>query len=161
MNGYEYIDTKLKDVTHFNISWAWSAGAISSNLKDSARFIKYGIRKHTLLDINATKQQRTWGFLAESPYFGSSIYYGFHLLKIENFIGHSGNVTGYDSFILYECSTDTTLIIVVNNSVDQQGILPAEFIGSYIINRLNNKIDLSDAEQFLTSDHPKSKCYYS
>ena len=138
MNGYEYVK-KLKDVTHINISWAWAAGAISSTLKDSIKFIKY---------VSNQKHQ-PWHLLDTSPYFNTPIYYGFHLLKIENFIGHSGNVPGYDSFILYEPETETSLVIVVNNSVNLKGILPAEFIGSYIINRLNHKIKLEDAITYI------------
>jgi len=59
MNGYEYNEINyLIDITHNNPSWAWAAGAITSNIDNMSKFMKYGIGKHTLLNKDDTKQQR-------------------------------------------------------------------------------------------------------
>ncbi len=50
MNGYE----NDKNITHMNPSWIWTAGAISSTLKDSIKFIYY--INH--LDKKLTKQNQ-------------------------------------------------------------------------------------------------------
>ena len=55
MSGYSYFDNNLKDVTDYNISYSWAAGNISSNLRNSSKFLKCAIGKELLLDRNATK----------------------------------------------------------------------------------------------------------
>jgi len=73
-----------------------------------------------------------------------NVAYGFHLIKFDNFIGHTGSIQGYDSVILYEIATKTTIVIVVNVFAYKQNIPVAYRISEYIIARLNNKTTFAD-----------------
>lgn len=151
MNGYQYVNGKLKDVTNHNVSWSWAAGNISSNLHDASKFVKYAIGKHLLLEENATKQQRKWTKLPNSLAYGLKISYGFQLLKLENFIGHYGSIPGYNTFIIYEIKTNTTLVIAVNVDVNKNNIPVADRLAEYIVARLNNKITFDDVDKIFIS----------
>ena len=94
-------------------------------------------------------QQRQWNEILETENFKLKVYYGFHLFKIENFIGHDGNIVGYNSFMVYEACTNTTLIIIVNVDSTKSGLPPADIIAEYIIARLNNKAKFSDIQIIL------------
>ncbi len=144
MNGYQYNDI-LIDVTHNNPSFAWAAGAITSNIDDMAKFIKYGIGKHTLLNKDAIKQQRSWASCIKSPYFKLLFCYGFQLEKYETFLGHNGAIPGYNSISLYDISTNTTILVTINIQTTKNNISPAQFIGEFIIARLLNKTSLEEA----------------
>lgn len=155
INGFQYNENILTDVTDYNMSWTWAAGSLTSNLEDISRFVKYAIGKHKLLNRDATKQQRN--FLPFSAgYFGIPREYGFHLLKTEKFIGHNGSLPGYNTFSLYEKSTNTTLIVVVNLTETKSGILPADFINDYMVARLNNKTNYKDALKLIKEISKKS-----
>lgn len=151
MNGYDLFTSK--DVTNYNPSVAWAAGAISSDLKDASKFLKYAIEKNVLLDKNATAQQRKWKF-GNTVNFGLPLFYGFLLIKLGSFIGHFGSILGYNTVMMYEPCTDTTLVIAVNVDFNKQGIAPADFIAQYIIAKLNNKARLSDAEDVISGKEP-------
>lgn len=145
MHGYEIKDNHLVDVTYHNPSWAWAAGAMTSNIDDMSKFIKYGIGKHVLLNNDTTKQQRSWASCQKSIYFNLLFCYGFQLEKYDTYFGHNGALPGYNSISLYDVETNTTIIVAINLQVTKNNISPAQFIGEYIIARLNNKTTLSEA----------------
>lgn len=150
IHGYWYSESaKLKDVTYYSPSWAWASGAISSNYHDMSKFIKYGIGNDKLLNNDASKQQRLWRSHTLTAHFKLNSYYGFHLLKIENFIGHNGDMKGYNTVILYECATKTTLIVVIDVGITPTEIIPADFIAEYIIAKLSKKTSFSEAKAIL------------
>jgi D-alanyl-D-alanine carboxypeptidase len=149
MHGYELDNNHLKDVTYYNPSWAWAAGAMTSNISDMSVFIKYGIGKHVLLNDNATKQQRSWASCQKSIYFNLLFCYGFQLEKYDTYFGHNGALPGYNSISLYDVKTDTTIIVAINLQVKKNDISPAQFIGEYIIARLNNKTTLTEAKKLI------------
>lgn len=148
MNGYQYNNDKLTNVTHYNMSWTWGDGFITSNLNDMKTFIVHAIGKHELLDKNATRQQRKFIPISDG-FFGVKREYGFTLLKTEEFIGHNGSLSGYNTFNMYESSTNTSLIVVCNITETKHGILPAYFINDYIIARLNNMTTYEEAVKLI------------
>jgi D-alanyl-D-alanine carboxypeptidase len=146
MNGYEYNDNnELKDVTHYNPSWAWASGNMSSNLKDMTKFIKYGVGKDVLLNRDGRTQHKTWQPVP-ADFFTLDASYGFQLIKLENFVGHNGGIFGYNTYSLYEPQTKTTLIVFINIQYNKQQITPAVFIAEYIIARLNNKTTFEETK---------------
>lgn len=146
MNGYEYNEINdLMDVTHRNPSWGWAAGAMTSNINDMSKFIKYGIGKHKLLNKDATRQQRSWASCLKSRYFKLLFCYGFQLEKYESFLGHNGSISGYNSISLYDVVTNTTILVAINVQLTKNNISPAQFIGEFIVARLLNKTTLEEA----------------
>lgn len=150
MDGYHYINNKLKNVTCYNPSYAWSSGNMSSDLRDISKFIKYAIGKDILLDDNATKQQRIWSEWDNTPNYNLETFYGFHLGKIEKFIGHNGLLDGYSTFAMYEISTGTSLVIAVNLDVNKKLQAIATVVAEYIIARLYNNITFVDVEKLFS-----------
>jgi len=150
MHGYQYFvenKNKLKDVTYYNPSWAWAAGNISSNHDDMSKFLKYAIGKHILLNDDSTKQQRQFHPIPNNS--NLNISYGFHLISVENYMGHNGGISGYNTYMLYEIKTKTTLIVAVNLYLLANGRSPADIITKYIVQRLNNKISFKEVNTLL------------
>lgn len=86
----------------------WSAGTVSTNVKEASIFI------NALTNNQLTNIIHEWKALPNTPIFNIPCYYSYHLMKINTFVGHSGSIPGYTSYILYEQDTNTTLIVVVN-----------------------------------------------
>ena len=133
INGYVAKDNgKFMNVTEYNDSWAWSAGEIISTVGDMHKYLKKSIANHQTLSDDATAQQRYW---QTSEEVNPSVIrrYGFHLMKLNNYLGHNGSLPGYNSFILYSLQTQTSVVIVCNiqNSISELG--PANEIAYLIV----------------------------
>jgi len=94
---------------------------------------------------DATKQQRSWASCIKSPYFKLSFCYGFQLEKYETFLGHNDSISGYNSISLYDITTNTTILVVINIKLNKNNISVAQFIGEFIVGRLINKTTLQEA----------------
>ncbi|CAK7994565.1 Beta-lactamase-related serine hydrolase [uncultured virus] len=127
-----------KNVTKFNASSLWAAGAISSNLSDMHRYLKDAIGKHSLLDADATRQQRRFESSIVAEPSGLIQKYGFHLAKLGTFLGHEGSTIGYNTYILCEIKTKTTLVIAINTQETLSGEIPGEIVAQFIVSYLNN-----------------------
>jgi D-alanyl-D-alanine carboxypeptidase len=150
LNGYSYnLKGELTDVTYHNPSWAWAAGGIVSDIKDMNHFMKYAIGKHKLLNRDATKQQRLWLSELKSPYFKLPFFYGFQLERYGDYLGHNGSISGYNSICLYDNKTNTNITIACNLQETSNDISPAQFIGEFIIAKLNNMTTLLDAKKII------------
>ena len=143
MKGY----VNNKDVTNHDISWSWCAGNLSSDLSNCIHFVKYA---NTLLNKNAINERYKSIPIGKSGSFGLSLSYGFNLLKIDSFAGHNGSIPGYNTFMLFEASTNTSLVIAINTDFNEKQIPPADIITEYIIAKLKNKANFSDIKRIIT-----------
>jgi D-alanyl-D-alanine carboxypeptidase len=143
MNGYTI---GQNNVTHRNVSWTWAAGNLTSDLANSIHFAKYA---ESLLNQNEIIQRKTWIPIGESGNFKLPLSYGFHLLKFDEFIGHNGSLPGYNTFILFEANTNTTLIVAINTDFNDKKIPPADILTEYIIAKLQNKAKFSDIKRII------------
>jgi D-alanyl-D-alanine carboxypeptidase len=110
-------DAPLQDVTHYNPSYAWSAGGLVSTIDDMCPFAR-ALATGQLTSASAHAERLKWqGALGGQPY-------GF---AIENFIGllgHAGQVAGYQSIMGHDPDRDLTLIILTNLDTAADGSLP-------------------------------------
>lgn len=111
-------DGQIADAAQWNTSWGWAAGSMISTL-DDLRVWAFNVATGTLLSP-ATQAQRL-EFLS-APSEGTGALYGLGLENQNGWIGHNGNLDGYQSYAYYLPSEDTTLIMLVNSNVQVLGV---------------------------------------
>ena len=117
-HGYEaiHLGDPFTDTTHWNFSWAWSAGAMVSTLEDLRVYVRALASGHGLLD-RRTQRQRLTFVKTTIPH----VRYGLGLAKVGGFIGHNGEVPGYGGMMLHSVEDDITIVVLGNTaeSIDQ------------------------------------------
>jgi D-alanyl-D-alanine carboxypeptidase len=111
----------LVDTVGWNFSWAFSAGAMASNLEDLHR---YGPALATGKGLVSKRMQRQRLKLFPVPSEG--IGYGLGIFSIElgtttpiTYLGHNGIVYGYDAILLYSPEQKTTIAIIGNTAIEE------------------------------------------
>lgn len=154
-HGYFYSDpsdTNPPDVSNWNPSWAWAAGAMISTLDDLHRYAK-PLATGQLLSAQMQAERLKWSPESEKPFSkavntflppGTTVdyKYGFQIIDMDGGIGHAGNVPGYNTFFSYNPQQDATVIILANaqqvpDSQKQQLISPVYSIAKLISEQLN------------------------
>jgi D-alanyl-D-alanine carboxypeptidase len=111
-NGYVDVpgESQLQDVTDWSASWGGAAGAMYSHLDDMRTWAK-AFGTGALLSP-ATQAER----LATVPYPGEpdGTTYGLGLEGFNGWVGHCGDLFGYNSVELYLPSERATLVIFAN-----------------------------------------------
>jgi D-alanyl-D-alanine carboxypeptidase len=118
-------DDSIADATHWNPSWGFTAGEIISDLPDLrtwGRAYATGVQ----LSPAMQKQRLTWVTLPpNTPQHKYGLGIGFD----HGWLGHTGELPGYNAGTFYLPSLDATLVIMVNSdiSVGKQNPMPALF----------------------------------
>jgi len=100
-----------KDVTNWSPSHADAAGILISNLADLKIWIKE-INEGNLLSPGARNERFKW-----VDKDGKGIeFYGFGLSKGHGWIGHSGQIYGYNTIMYYHPEKKITIILYTNRS---------------------------------------------
>lgn len=99
----------VQDATHWNPSWAGAAGAIISTTDD---LLVYGqalaTGRHLMLSDSA--EARLNSFPEEQ-----SIGYGLGYACYSGWIGHEGSLPGYNTQLVYDPASHTTVVVAVNS----------------------------------------------
>jgi D-alanyl-D-alanine carboxypeptidase len=104
-------DGGLKDITNFDPSCEWDAGAMISTLDDLKVWLD-ALTQGKLLSQAMHSEQMTW---VNAFYDGPiPVKYGLGVVNYGGFIGHTGAVPGYETAMLSSPSEKTTLIVFVN-----------------------------------------------
>jgi D-alanyl-D-alanine carboxypeptidase len=114
------------DATNWNPSWAYTAGSMISTLEDLHR---WGVALGTgdgILDP-AMQAQRAES-LALDP-AGPTRAYGLGAGNSDGWIGHTGELPGFNTVVLYSPEAQTTIVVMVNSDVpfDEENPAPAVF----------------------------------
>jgi D-alanyl-D-alanine carboxypeptidase len=124
--GYYYSSEKLYaargapvDVTTWNPSWGWTAGAAISTLNDMAAWAK-ALGTGQLLSPATFAQQRQF---VKVP--GSTAEYGLGMFKVDGYLGHNGSIPGFTSFVGYDPVHHRTVIVLTNLALST-GLSPAD-----------------------------------
>lgn len=118
--GYmELPDGKLANATDWNPSWAWAAGQMISTLDDLRTWTR--ISADGTLLTPASQRERT-AFLP-APQIGEGTLYGLGLINENGWIGHGGNIVGYFTFASALPSRRTTMVVMLNASVNMRAAL--------------------------------------
>jgi D-alanyl-D-alanine carboxypeptidase len=97
------------DSTDWNPSWGWTAGEIISTVDDlltTGRALGTG---QGLLDA-ATQTDRLTSFPGASGY-------GFQWGCADGWVGHTGEISGYNTSLFYDTTSDTTVAVQTNSDI--------------------------------------------
>ena len=128
-----YFETPFdEDLSDWNVSQAWSAGAVITTAEELAVFMKalYSgdlFQDAATLDLMLEPAQPDYGGFTDDFYYGHGTFYKIGLL------GHGGQALGFLSDGGYVPDTDTTIVIWANsaeNGVGQAGPQIAILIGA-------------------------------
>lgn len=97
----------LCDVTNVSPSWAWAAGAAISTLHDLQIWAK-ALGTGSLLRATIQRQRLRWVPVQ------SGVDYGLAIFNVYGFIGHDGQLPGFQSFMGYQPQTDSMMIVLTN-----------------------------------------------
>lgn len=111
--GYtdQTLSGETEDATDWNPSWAWSAGAMISDLQDLRRWARI-VATGELLSP-ATQAQR----LRTHPTGIPGLSYGLGIFETGGWIGHNGSLPGYETVTVYLPSQKATLVIMINTDI--------------------------------------------
>ncbi|GAA1101578.1 serine hydrolase domain-containing protein [Kitasatospora arboriphila] len=116
----------VEDVTDWNPSWAWAAGAMISDLQDL----------HRWAEVVATGRLLSPGTQAERlktlPTGFPGTGYGLGIFETNGWIGHNGSIPGYETVTVYLPSQRATLVVMINTDVLSQGQEPSTLLARAI-----------------------------
>jgi D-alanyl-D-alanine carboxypeptidase len=108
-------DGVLENATYLDPSPAGAAGAIVSTAEDMGKWVKFYTQAKTL-DPAVAKEQMTFrpAYTAADG-FGFLVDMGLSIMRInDRYLGHTGQINGYESMGLYDPETDTTMLAMMN-----------------------------------------------
>jgi D-alanyl-D-alanine carboxypeptidase len=108
---------RLVDSTDWNPSWGWAAGQMVSTVDDLRKWAR-AVATGKLLSP-ASQREREQFLLAPSEGRGS--LYGLGLEYQNGWIGHNGNIAGYQAYAYYLTPQRTTMVVLVNSNADVLG----------------------------------------
>ncbi|OAH12981.1 serine hydrolase domain-containing protein [Streptomyces jeddahensis] len=108
-------DGQVADATHWDPSWAWSAGAMISDLSDLRAWARIAATGTLLKPATQAQRLRT----LPTGYAGTG--YGLGIFTNHGWIGHNGSLPGYQSVTVYLPSAEATLVILNNTDTPYEG----------------------------------------
>ena len=97
------------NATHWNPAWGGAAGEMISNVDDLLVYGRALVTGQGLVDP-ATQLER----LGASPARGG---YGIAMGCVGGWVGHTGELPGYNTSVFHETSSDTTVIVQTNSDI--------------------------------------------
>jgi D-alanyl-D-alanine carboxypeptidase len=128
LHGYSVEGGPLTEVnTTANMSWSWTAGAMISTLADLHTWAQ-AVGTGRLLSPALQKQRLAWSppsvaFFRQRGVPGG---YGLGIAKLLGFIGHTGELPGFNTDAWYLPALNATVVVIANSSAPVQGRAPAD-----------------------------------
>ena len=117
---------KLLNVTGWNPSWGWTAGSAISALPDMQIWAQ-ALATGKLLSPAMHKEQITW-----SSTIAEKVRYSLGIADFAGFIGHNGQIPGYQAFMGYRPETKQTIVVLTNLYAAPDGAGPADTLAKTI-----------------------------
>jgi D-alanyl-D-alanine carboxypeptidase len=118
------LNGKQADATHRNPTWAFTAGQMISTLDD----LKVWAKSYTtgaLLSPGMQKQRLT--FVSLPPNTKQKAY-GLGIGVDHGWLGHTGELPGYNTGAYYLPEQDATMVVMVNSDIATKGVSPVTAI---------------------------------
>ncbi|CAL9464594.1 D-aminopeptidase [Streptomyces sp. enrichment culture] len=123
---------KTTDASGWNPSWAWAAGAMTSTLEDL----------RTWAPVMASGRLPDGGRLLEPgtqaqrvrmlPTGHQGVRYGLGIAEFDGWIGHNGELPGYETIAVRLPQERTTFVVVVNSDIDKKEGSLSSLIGNAV-----------------------------
>jgi D-alanyl-D-alanine carboxypeptidase len=109
-------DREPVDATDWNPSWSWTAGGMISTVDD---LLVYGRALGTGEGLLPPEQQaeQLHSFLRDLPGLPADQAYGLGLGKGYGWLGHSGEIPGFNTTLYYHPALDATVVVAVNSDI--------------------------------------------
>ena len=120
------------NVSNYSAAWTGAAGNLYSTLDDLGRAAKPLATGALLSDAGKSELTR-WIDT------GHGADYGFCMYRHGDGIGHTGDVPGYNAFMVYYPKFRTSVVVLTNLSNNKDGTMPAEELGKLVANELANR----------------------
>ncbi len=109
-HGYRFVHGQAQDATNWNEAWAGSAGAMASTVGDLETWAPVLVTGKGILSPSTQRQR------LQMVNTGQGISYGLGIAQITGFLGHDGEVAGYNATALYSPQANVTLVVLGNTS---------------------------------------------
>ncbi|MFD7837530.1 serine hydrolase domain-containing protein [Streptomyces sp. NPDC059761] len=128
-HGYTDFTPKgtVADATNWNPSWAWAAGAVISDLDDLHTWAPALADGRLLTHKTQAQRLRT---LPIEGVPGAS--YGLGILDFNGWLGHNGELPGYETIAAQLPAEKATLVVLVNSDIDYRGKNLSGMIGNAV-----------------------------
>jgi D-alanyl-D-alanine carboxypeptidase len=113
-------DDKVADVTHYSPSWGFTAGEIISTRDDLRTWVD-SYTTGGLISPELQKQRLTW---VKFPPATAKKGYGLGIGIFNGWLGHTGELPGYNAGAFYLPSRQATIVMIVNSDVGLDGKNP-------------------------------------
>ena len=118
------------DVSNYSGAWTGAAGNLYSTLDDLGRAAKPLATGQLLDDAGRTELQK-W---IATPYPG--VEYGFMTYRRDGGIGHTGDVPGFNAYMIYVPELKTSVVAMTNLSNNADGTMPADELAKLVVEEL-------------------------
>jgi D-alanyl-D-alanine carboxypeptidase len=98
------------NATHWNPSWGFTAGDLISTMDDLLVYGRALGTGHGLLGEQAQRERLT---SFQPPESGYGLGFG----CIDGWVGHTGELPGYNTTVYYDTTSDTTVVVQVNSDI--------------------------------------------
>ncbi|WP_327281644.1 MULTISPECIES: serine hydrolase domain-containing protein [unclassified Streptomyces] len=128
-HGYTDFTPKgaVADATNWNPSWAWAAGGVISDLNDMHTWAPALADGRLLTRKTQAERLRTLP-IGNVP--GAS--YGLGILDFNGWLGHNGELPGYETIAAQLPAEKATLVVFVNSDMDHHGKNLSGLIGNAV-----------------------------
>ena len=97
------------NATHWNPAWGWTAGELISTIDD---LLVYGRALGTGQGLLKAKGQTE-----RLSSFPGAAGYGIGMGCVDGWVGHTGELPGYNTALFYDTTTDTTVAVQTNSDI--------------------------------------------
>ena len=118
--------------TDWDPSWGWAAGAMISTLEDMHTWAPALATGKLLTPEMQQQRLQTVGAPGLPPQDG----YGLGIFILDGWIGHNGSIPGYQTVAVYLPQKQTTMVILINTDIEQQGSEPSKTLATAITKEL-------------------------
>lgn len=105
----------VTNATDWNPSWAWAAGSAVSTLEDLHAWVPALVDGRLLTPATQAQRMRT------EPVGVPGISYGLGIADVNGWLGHNGELPGYETIAAQLPQDRTTMVIMINSDMDQGG----------------------------------------
>jgi len=118
------LDGKVADATNRNPSWGFTAGALISTMRDLRTWVE-SYATGTLISPELQKERLTW---VTMPPMTSGRAYGLGIGIDNGWLGHTGELPGYNTGAYYLPEKKATVVVMVNSDIPVGNVDPASRI---------------------------------
>lgn len=113
LQGMQATPDEPSNATNWNPSWGWAAGEMISTAADLIRYGRAVVTGEGLLPPDAQLERLTS--------FPESGGYGMAIGCSDGWVGHTGELPGFNTSVFHDTRTDSTVVVTTNSDIPSGG----------------------------------------